>query len=664
MAYLGLSRDEMFRLATDVPLRTDVVAFHRYCREVNDFRAMLDDVESTIPEPFIEAIGGRGGKGGKHEGGMHLDQRINELAKWLNRLKFQISVEASSISTPDAELAAAQEAFANDGETMFKAGTPLHRFGQECSQSLAKCGVAIVRQHPRADYYANIPERIFTDADGAGMEPNKIDRRFRRDGDDRDPRSFAFREELSVFQNRRRQYTDQSLLTDLWLKECVPPESFAWVENVTGGFDAVVETRRRSLGELAELFGVEAAAQIFGLWDFGRGVRPDDTSTWPAISLETREVWTADQGMLFGFESSVQSSGRTPHSRDSKSEGLLFDTWSNQQSRVPYSIRASGPMPWVSDLDLMVRLTGERNHWATMKYAQARLAVFRRPQLVTPADPDFGGIEPQTLDFKPGQLPNPPDGAKWEEDPFTFQPQIFVEYQEIVRQHEMAGAIVAKLMGSEIAEHTAVGTADAIEETAQRPFGDALESIAFGVAEEWAEFFRWLAIYHRDDPVFVHTLQVAPPGKIEPARRIARVLKGRDVVSENITVRAVPQSLINQVALKNMADEGIARGSWDYEHAVEQGWIPEVNDANTMLKRVFASKMRDGMAQNAIEAELESHRLALQGTLPTPQTEETDQFGRAGGGAGQGPINIRNSQVAASTAAGGTAPPSAATGAA
>ena len=670
MTYLGLDRDAMYQLAQEVPQENDMRRFHDYCQEVNDFRALRDDVESTIPEPHLKAIGGAAGKAGKHEGGMLLDQRMNELAKWLNRLKFQISVEAATISQMDVELAAAQEAFANDGEVMFKAGTPLHRFGQEVSQSLAKCGVGIVRQHPRKGYYANLPERIFADEPGPGMERNKRDRRFSQTAEERDPRSFDFREEFTVFQARRRAYTDQTLLTALWTKESVPPESFSFIEDVEGGQGAAVETRRRTLGELSKTFGIQQAAQVFGYYDFGRGVRPDDTSTWPAISLETREVWTGDQGMLFGFESSIRINGAAPRrlrTADSdRNEGLLFGAWANQLGKVPYYPRASGPMPWVSDLDLMVRFTGERNHWATMKYAQARLSIFRRPQLVTDEPDDYGGVEPQALDFEPGKLPNPPAGSKWEEDPFTFQPTIFAEYQEVVRQHELAGAIVAKLMGSEIAEHTAVGTADAIEETAQRPFSDALESISFSVADEWSDLFGWLAMYHRDDPVFVHTLKEPPLGKVQRSQRVARVLRGRDVVSENITVKALPQSLINQVALKNMADEGVERGSWDYEHAVEQGWIPGVNDANTMLKRVYAARLRAGLAQNSIEAALEQDRALLAGALPTQPTDQTNQLGTpsGGGGGGQGPVNIRNSQIGASSASGGTPPPVQATPAA
>lgn len=661
MTYLGLSRDAMFNLAQEVPQENEMRRFHDYCQEVNDFRALRDNVEATIPEPHLTAIGGASGGAGKHEGGMLLDQRMNELAKWLNRLKFQISVEAATVEQMDVERAADQEAFANAGEAMFKAGTPLHRFGQEVSQSIAKCGVGIVRQHPRAGYYTNLPERIFDDEPGPGLERNKRDRRFSQAADERDPRSFDFREEFSVFQARRRRYTDQTLLTGLWTKESVPPEAFNYVEDVEGGMGATVEVRRRTLGELAKTFGVEKAAQIFGYYDFGRGARPDDTSTWPAVSLETREVWTGDQGMLFGFESSVRVNGSTPKRLRSATsgddDGLLFGAWFNQLGKVPYHPRASGPTPWVSDLDLMVSFTAERNHWATMKYAQARLAIFRRPQLVAKEEDDYGGIEPQALDFEPGKLPNPPAGAKWEEDPFTFQPQIFAEYQEVVRQHELAGSIVAKLMGSEIAEHTAVGTADAIEETAQRPFADAIESISFSVAAEWSDFFGWLAMYHVDDPVFVHVLKDPPLGEVGRSQRVARVLRGRDVVSENITVKALPQSLINQVALKNMADEGIERGSWDYEHAVENGWIPGVNDANTMLKRVYASRLRAGLAQNSIQAALAQDQALLTGEQPAPPTSETNELGQpTGGRSGQGPVNIRNSQIAAATAAGGTPP--------
>ncbi len=675
MPYSGLSVHQMHRFAVEVHERNEMQDWHRYIEEVNELRALKDKVIETIPDPYRRVLGNQG----VHEGGMHLDQRINELAQFYNRMQFQIAVQAATVSLPDVELAAEQEAFANDGERLFARGTQMHRFGQECAQSIAKCGVAIVRQHPRRGYYTELPTRRFADEPGPGFEHNAdVDRRFRGHGDDRDLRSFPFREEFSVFQARRRAYVDQTLLTDLWLKECVPPESFNFMEDVTGEFGLTVERRRRPLGELAKDFGLGPIHDLFGFYDFSRGTRPhrertaqnftlDDATTFAEVSVETAEVWADDVGMLFAVEGTVRTAtGETVPQRNRRrkipKEGFLMATWPNQLGRVPYFPRAAGPWPWQSDLDLMVRLTPARNHWATMKYAQARLAIFRRPQAVEPQQADFDDLEPQTIEYEPGQEPSLPGGAEWKANPFEFERNIFIEYQEVVRQHEQSGAIVAKLMGSETAQHTAVGTAEAIEETSMRPFHAAIESIQFAVAEEWEVFFTWLKKHHPTDPVFVHQIKPPAPGKVERSRTVARVLVGKDVVSNNIRARAKPQSLISQVALKNMADEGIQRGSWTYEHTVEEGWIPGVDDANSMLKRVYASRVRAGMAQNSLEATLEEHRQLLQGQLITPQTAGTDEFGQPTGGqqqliTPQGPVNIRNSQVAASTAAGGTPRP-------
>jgi hypothetical protein len=571
-----------------------VQRFHEY---IDANRLLIDGLDPLqIPESH------RGLKVGEnHEGSQRLAVRVAQGASWLGNAEIFFSVSPGGIEERDE--ASSMARFARFGEQRLGRGTPLHTWKQETYRDFFECGLSVIQQNPRADYYLGVRD-----------DPQKL--------------------------------VEGTRLEDVVWRRRVDPRSFYWSEDGVGGFDATLIRAQKQIRDIVRVSDRSALARISTSVPWAETALTDP---WRVTGQTTtvRELWVADRGYLVVW-------GPYRNLRDDDPSRIV-SRWRNQVGHPPYYLAGVGIAPWRSPLDEMFALTNERNYWSTMLDLQAAGAIFRHWQLIDDATGDSiqrsiwqnPVPENQLLDMtKP-----PPDmgpGTKWELAPYEFH-DVLPRYQQIVMQHEAAGASVSRLMGQDVGQYTAVGTADMLEEYARREFADGLESFEDAYSRLWEDFFRWERVHH-PDPIFVsaRTSDVRGTKSLEffDSRL---VLTGSDIVSEDVRVRLDTRSRLSKIADYQQARLQMNNGDLDFERAVENGAVPWVEDAKEEVARITVSqgeKMNIELQLMALQKQTaENLGLVEQPEVAPPNVTRGARTDPRGSGVGKGPDNISDTAM-------------------
>ena len=598
MAYEDLTAMQMLRYATTVPDRTQCKALHDYVR---DNRVLVDGMdELDIPTSHKGHM-----RAENHEGSQRLNTRIRQLAAWLAEADVRFSLQASGPGQSVQTGASVQERFARRGDQLLSRGTGLHNWRHESMRDLSETGVAVIEQHPTRDYYTKVqaePDRM---AKGARLDEVVIRRR-------------------------------------------IDPATWSWQEDDLGKQGLTVISGTRTLGELANEFGLEETEKLHGFFDFSLPTDPDGPDSSGEAAIETAEVWGGNNAGLV-----IMGGPKPTRAFNASTVGRVLATWTHTFGKPPFYPIVLGPWPWHSPLDEMVQLTNTRNYYESMLDIQTGGAIFRHWQLIddnTGDDITFTprNTVPETIRF---DLSEPPPhmgpGTHWEVAPFEFH-DVTPRYQQIVAQHENAGASVARLMGQSVNQNTAVGTADFMDDAARREFGPWLEQIEGSIAEQWSDLFRWHRRFHKD-PLFVADQRRDPESGLT-FLNVALELKAEDIATEDVTVRLDTRSRLGKFADFRFAVEAISNGFMDYDRAVEQGLIPGIDDPE--LEKLMIAL---GEAERlVIQAKLQAIQQAMaqnQGSAPDPSTAgrflEGTRTDPRGTGTERGPNNISDSALAA-----------------
>lgn len=614
MAYYGrLDAQNLLDLASSVPQRPGPSTLHSY---VDGVREKVNGTDTVfIPESHRGLISGE-----NHEGSIRLNSRIRQLASWFAKGDPLFSVLAAGPSETIRRGSTIQERFARGAEKSLRRGTPLHNVESELSRDLAECGVAIVQHHPRSEFYLKVME------------------------------SEEYRERMAK----------GALIDEVIYRRRVDPASFSWVEGDDGCFEVVVVKTQRHLGALAEKLGVDAVRAAFNIFDFGE-VNIDHPETWgDAVAIEVAEVWGPENGAIL-ITGSPKPERKKGGLQEAGATRILAE-WDHQWQRPPFYLRTVGTQPWHSPLDEMVQLTNERNFWATMLDVQASGAIFRHWQL---ADSNTGeditgslgrDTVPEKILYDPSQPP--PDmgpGTEWTLAPFEFH-DVRPRYEQIKLDHENAGSSVARLMGQSTNAYTAVGTADALGESASEEFNEWVKSIEGSIEQMWADTFRWIRRFHKD-PIYVDDQRRDSEEEIGSFLNTTAAVGGGDVVSERVQVRLDMRNRLAKIADYKLGREMQNNGDIDFETRVEAGLVPYVDDAQEILAALYVSQRQRIALEQRLGAAAMQDRQALMGvagvpagndTYPPPQPNITrgGVTDTRGSGVGQGANNVANSGIA------------------
>ena len=606
MPYRDLSLAQLFDLATNVPLRSDVQANHDYVTSVRTLEAGKDDID--IPASHRKLL-----KATSHEGSLRLALRIDQGAAWLSRASKRFSILPGGIDSSLQEGAAVQERFARNGERELGRGTSLHNWEHETNRDLFECGISIVRQNPIKGYYERIRET-----------PEKL--------------------------------AEGARLVEVMSRARVDPATFAHVEDNDGELGAVVVRGERHLGEIAERVGMDAVQIALTAFDFAKEVRdPNDPATWGnGARITTAEVWGENNGALFLMDGPSGQKKRNFAQRNSSS--LTLASWTHETGKPPFYIAKSVGQAWHSPLDEMVQLTGLRNWTATILLIQASGAVFRHWQLVDTNSGDLmdlgllgSSAPPEHVIYDLSQPPpNMGPNTQWVLAPFELI-DIEALYASARADHENAGASVARLMGQSVNANTAVGTADALDEQSSHEFSEVIQAKQNQTADMWRDNFRHLKNDHlvADDQVWVFDMK-RDAGSSSGFTQTTTALTKTDIVSEHITVKLDLRSRLARIADFRTAIELIPIGFLDYSRAVEQGLIPGVDDAQEEINAMFVSEAARLEAQAEL---LKIQQSAMQSAgvnqppVSGPRLLEGPRTDPRGAGTEQGPNNVSNSGV-------------------
>ena len=305
----------------------------------------------------------------------------------------------------------------------------------------------------------------------------------------------------------------------------------------------------------------------------------------------------------------------------------------------------------------MIQLTAIRNYYATMQDIQTGGAIFRHWQLVDSNNGDDltftpRNTVPETIRF---DLSEPPPfmgpGTEWQIAPYEFQAGVDVRAEQVRLQHESAGAAVAMLVGDAINQNTAVGTADAIDDTAARRFSQYTGALERQTEARWKDIFKRLQ-KHRD-PVFVHDSKrdrEEDPGSF---LSVSTTLTGAEIVTEDVEVRLDTRSPLARIRDFRMAIEMVSSGFMDYKRAVEQGLIPGVDDADEELMALGLSEA-ERLVMTAKLKQLQSQLMQNSGAAPgEPTVEDGPRFlagnrtDPRGTGTQRGPNNASDTALSA-----------------
>lgn len=558
-AYENIDDEDFIHYAERVPERPQCVELHNYIDQIRSYIDGEDQIH--VPQSHADITAVR-----NHEGGLRLNRRIRQGASWLSRGQFRFSVKASGPGNTVTQGAALQERFAREGERLFNGKGSLQKARQAANRDLMECGFAVIQQHARRGFYVGALPQLQRIAEGARLD-------------------------------------------EIMFRRRVDPRSFSWVPDDEDGVGLVVIQGTRHLGEIARTFGLEKAKQITGWFDFGEIDESNPAGWGHDISIETAEIWGADNGALLV----TGGDGRSENGFKNVGPDRILDRWQHRDKKPPFYVETYGTYPYHSPLDEMVQLTGSRNYWATMLDIQASGAIFRHWQLIDTAKEEditstvIGG-ESGVQEHLIYDMSKPPPymgrGKEWRVAPFEFQ-DVLPRYQQIKDDHESAGEAVARLMGEVVGSDAAVGTVDFLDDAAHREFTEMVHSIQDQTAQRWQDFFGWLKSVHKD-VVWVWSQQRDSENDIGSFLSTAVALGANDVVTEFVDATLDTRSRQARLADFRYAMEAISSGFMDYGRAVEQGLIPGVDDAEAELLAIIAAE------GERIQAQIELQALAQQ----------------------------------------------------
>lgn len=601
--YEKLKDEQVMRLACELDER-------RRCQDFSKMvlatRELLDGKDRLhIPESH------KGLKVGEnHEGSHRLNVRIKQGAGWLGKANILFSVTPGGTEERDA--ARAMERFARWGEKKLAQGTPLHRWRQEVNRDIFESGVGIMQQNPRREFYVSAQD-----------DPNKLVKGAR----------------LNEVMWRRR----------------VDPATFRWAEGDDGGMPAGMIVGDREVGALSRILTADGYANLAQMKAKTRGFDWVESLNEPLYvggkdNVATRELWVGDRGYLIVWaDESAQLKKEDPI--------RIVSSWRNFTGKPPFYMVA-GSWPWVSPLDEMIQLTNERNYWATMLDLQAAGAIFRHWQLIqdTTGDPISASLysQPVPENVLLDLTQPPPDmgpGTRWEIAPYEFH-DVLPRYQQIVAQHEAAGSAVARLMGQDVGAYTAVGTVDMMEEFADREFADITGGdegeggVAQMLADAWQDTFKYLRVHHPEKVIVSGRVRDTTEEGEGRFFNSTLELTGKDIVSEDISVRLDTRSALRKAADYRMGREMQNNGDMSFPRRVEEGLVPWVDDAEEEKADIFADTVENGiLEQKAMEAIQQQGQQANAEPPPRPSITTGGSFDRRGTGAGKGPSNISDSAM-------------------
>lgn len=614
-AYEGLDDTEIMQLSIALRSAQKPRELHQRVQTTRDYIDGLDEI--IIPKSHRSLLVGQ-----NHEGGHRLNVRIEQGAAWLSSAKQRFRVQAGSEQYRNA--AAQMAKFAQFGEERLGRGTQLHKWAAETNRDLFESGVSIIQHNPRRDFYVKATADVSLMVKGPKLE-------------------------------------------ELFFRRRVDPLYFEWEEDVEGNIGADQIAGRRTVGRIARIMDKTAYDQINGSFTWAESLN-DRLWASSGESIETRELWTPDRGVLI----ITAASDRGPDLAQDDPRRIVA-SWKNTYGCIPHYITTASPWPWVSPLDEMIALTGSRNYWATMLDHQASGAIFRQWQLKdtnTGADvaPSLWAnpvAEAVLLDIsKPP--PNMGAGTEWVLAPFEMH-DVIPRLQMIVAQHEAAGAAVARLMGEIINQNTAVGTADMIEDFARREHSLLIEAFEDTKARVWEDTFRYIKRMHTKEPVRVSG-RMRDPKEMEFFQTTLE-LKGSDIVAEDVFMKADTRSRMAQIADYKLGREMRTNGDMSFNRAADEGLLPYIDNGPEEKVDIF----EDQIENVSMETEILGHQRALAQNLglmqqqPGPNGSPVDPSvpGGAttpsiGGGArpdprsngvGQGADNIVNTSLSSTGAA-------------
>ena len=598
--------EELVRRAERVPERP---LNKRLLKYVQDIRAVIDGEDDiNIPSSHRNIM-----RGENHEGSIRLNERVRQLAAWFGGARPRFSAEPSGPGDTVQEGASLMERFARTAERQLSRGTPLHHWRQECLRDLAEVGWCAFLQTSRREYYVQAQEH-------------------------------------------QRKMADGSRLSEVVVRRRIDPATLAIEEQLGGGLQCAVLTTERHLGELALRIGIDEAKRMLGYFDIGESIDPSAHETWD-ISVQVREVWGPENGALIFVGAAGSSALRSGVVVSDLPAGeRVYARWTNYVGRVPVYIAKVGPQPWHSPLDSMYALTNERNFWATMLDIQASGAIFRHWQLKEQATGnDVTNVHwrdnvPERLLYDLSKPP--PDmgpGTEWALAPFEMH-DVIPRYTQIREDHERAGASVARLHGEQVNQNTPVGTADFIDDMAQREFGDWIEAMQVQIEQAWTDLFYWLKYVHKDAVFVVDKMRDAD----DPTKFLstALTLSAADIVTEDVKVTLDNRSRLSQIADYRRGVEMQKNGDIDYRSRVERGLVPDVEDADAELAAIYVSQSERIRLETRLRAQQieEAQNLGLMQPAmpdPAPNIAGGPKEDARGTGTQRGPNNVSDTALAA-----------------
>ena len=553
--YRGLTDEQVMAVAIGLETRPKPRELHDYIESTRSY--VNGDDTITIPQSH------QGLKVGEnHEGGHRLNYRIRQGASWLANARTQFRVTPGSANFKDQS--EQMEKFARAGEAKLSRGKALHKWKQETSRDLFECGVSVVQQHPRREFY------------------------------------------IKARADRTLMTRGARLDSVMWMRR-VDPLHWWWDEDNEGGLAASMIKGSRELQEVASVIDAGRYDAVRSTFAFAESL-PDDRFVAQGAAVETVELWLPDRGCLI-YTGGGSGSGKGSRIKPDDPRRIVA-SWRNLQGKVPFYITPASPWPWTSPLDEMIALTGLRNFWATMIDQQASGAIFRHWQLKDTNSGDNIPVQlwsnpvPETvlLDLsKPP--PNMGPGTEWILAPFEMH-DVVPRYSLIRDQHESAGASIARLMGQLVNANTAVGTADMMEDYARREFADIITSAQDSAAERWEDTFRYLREYHAREPVVVAGRKRDP--ETNSFFQTHLELRGMDIVSEDVEAVLDTRSRLAMNADYQIGRAMRTNGDMSWDRAVEEGLVPFVDDAAEEKTAIFVDQTENVTLEMQVKAHAEA----------------------------------------------------------
>lgn len=600
MPYKNLADAELMQLSIEMKRNPEQQTFHDYVQVVRDYVDGRDPIVIPVSHKGLQV-------GENHEGGHRLNVRIKQAAAWLanGQRQFSVTPGSSEFHNQGEQM----ERFARYGEAKLSRGRQLHKWRMELSRDLFEGGLSIRQTNSTRGFYIRATED-------------------------------------------RTLMTRGARLTDIIWNRRVDPLWAWWEEGNDGDVDAFLLEGNRRISNLAKVINAELYDRVRNTFAWAESL-PDNRVSFNGENVKVDELWTADEGML--IYSGTESKGRGSKMKPDDPRRIIA-RWRNLSPRVPFYFTAATTMPYHSPLDEMIALTAERNYWATMLDHQASGAIFRSWQLV---DTNTGAeIAPQLwsnpvpetvlLDLSKAP-PNMGPGTEWKLAPFEMN-DVLPRYQQIVMQHEAAGASVARLMGDAINGNSAVGTADMMEDYAVREMSDIIAAEADTTALVWHDIFQHIAKYHTKEPVIV-AARLRDPADMK-FKQTHLELRGNDVVAEDVEAKLDMRSRLAKNADYLYGREARTNGDMSFDRATELGYIPGVDDAEEEKADIYSDQIENITLETNAMAHQQQVAQSLgigQGPAAPPAPANITRGNRTdprGSGVGAGADNLAGSSVA------------------